>query len=245
MKTILCLSLLAWPLLATAQTTEPRHALGAGGGAANAGVYALANTTGQPAVGNSSSANYAVADGFWPDYGDAPVTGTALNLGTVAGEVTTLSLVKLLARATDPNGESLRVVAVSPTSANGGAVALGASVIQYTPANGFTGADSFSYVLADTGGDTVSGLITVTVTAAGSSSGGSYNQLSVEPVGSDMRLSYLGIPGANYALDVTHDLTPPIAWAPVITNLAAANGLLVFTNTPSGGQSYYRTRYVP
>ena len=245
MKTMFCLSLLAWPLLATAQTTEPRGVFGAGGDPATAGVYALTDTAGQPVVGTSSSATYAVADGFWPDYGDAPVVGAALNLGAVAGQVTTLSLVKLLVRATDPNGESLRVVAVSPTSADGGTVVLDANAIYYTPAAGSTGADTFSYVLADTGGDTVSGLITVTVTAAGSSSGGSYNQLSVQSIGGDVQLSYLGIPGANYALEVTHDLTPPITWTPVVTNPAAANGLLVFTHTPSGGQSFYRTRYVP
>jgi hypothetical protein len=60
-----------------------------------------------------------------------------------------------------------------------------------------------------------------------------------------VRVSFLGIPGLKYSLDVTHDLTAPITWTPVVTNPAAANGLLVFTNTPSGGQSFYRTRYVP
>jgi hypothetical protein len=244
MKTLFCLSLLAWPLLAPAQSTEPRGVLGSGGGAATAGVYALTDTTGQPAVGTASSANYAVADGFWPDYGAVPVAGT-LNLGVKAGQTAALPLAKLLLLATDPNGEPLRVAAADLASANGGAVALDASVIHYTPANGFTGPDTFSYVIADAGGDTASGLITVTVTASGSGSGGSYNQLAVEPVGSDVRLSYLGIPGTNYALEVTHDLTPPTTWTPVLTNPAAANGLLVFTNTPTGGQSFYRTRYVP
>src|ERR1035437_6830523 len=240
MKTLFCLSLLAWPLLAPAQSTEPRGVLGSGGGAATAGVYALTDTTGQPAVGTASSANYAVADGFWPDYGAVPVAGT-LNLGVKAGQTAALPLAKLLLLATDPNGEPLRVAAADLASANGGAVALDASVIHYTPANGFTGPDTFSYVIADAGGDTASGLITVTVTASGSS----YNQLAVQPIGSDVRLSYLGIPGTNYALEVTHDLTPPTTWTPVLTNPAAANGLLVFTNTPTGGQSFYRTRYVP
>lgn len=221
-----------------------RGVLAAGGGPATAGVYALTDTVGQPVVGTSSSANYAVADGFWPDYGDAPVAGT-LNLSVKAGQTAGLPLLKLLLLATDPNGETLRVAAADTASPNGGAVALDASVLHYTPANGFTGPDTFSYVIADTGGDTASGIITVSVTPSGSGSGGSYNQLAVEPVGSDVRLSYLGIPGTNYALEVTHALNPPITWTPVLTNPAAANGLLVFTNTPSGGQSFYRTRYVP
>jgi hypothetical protein len=245
MKTLqlLCWSLLAWPLLAPAQITEPRGVLGAGGGSTTAGNYSLTDTTGQPVVGTASSATYAVADGFWPEPGDAPVAGT-LNLSVKAGQTGALPLLKLLLLATDPNGETLRVAAADTASTNGGAVALGASLINYTPANGFTGPDAFSYVLADTGGDTASGLVTVTV-VPNTSSGGSYNQLAVESIGSDVRLSYLGIPGTNYALEVTHDLTPPITWTPVLTNPAAANGLLVFTNTPTGGQSFYRTRYVP
>jgi len=220
-----------------------RGVLGSGGGPATAGTYALTDTTGQPVVGTASSATYAVADGFWPEPGDAPVAGT-MNLSVKAGQTAGLPLLKLLLLATDPNGETLRVAAVDTVSTNGGAVALGASVINYTPADGFSGADTFSYVLADTGGDTASGIVTVTV-VPNTSSGGSYNQLAVEPIGSDVRLSYLGIPGTNYALEVTHDLTPPITWTPVVTNVAAANGLLVFTNTPTGGQSFYRTRYVP
>lgn len=230
--------------LCAATATLERSVLPNGGGAAVSANYALTDTAGQPCVGTASSATYAVADGFWPDYGAVPVAGT-LNLGVPAGQTTALPLAKLLVLATDPNGEPLRVATAGNASANGGPVALGASVIHYTPANGFTGPDTFSYVLADTGGDTASGLITVTVTTAGGGSGGSYNQLAVQPLGSDVRLSYLGIPGTNYALEVTHDLAPPIAWSPVLTNPAAANGLLVFTNTPSGGQIFYRTRYVP
>lgn len=57
-------------------------------------------------------------------------------------------------------------------------------------------------------------------------------------------MSFLGIPGYKYALDWTHSLTPPVTWLPVITNTAAGNGLLLYTNTPSGGSDFYRTRYV-
>jgi hypothetical protein len=171
------------------------------------------------------------------------LVAAAMNLSVQAGQTAALPLAKLLLRSTDPFGETLSVVSADAVSANGGAVVLGASVINYTPANGFTGTDKFSYVLADTGGNTATGIITATVMA--NTSGGSYNQLAVATVGSEVRLSYLGIPGTNYALEVTQDLTPPITWTPVLTNPAAANGLLVFTNTPSGGQSFYRTRYVP
>ena len=50
-----------------------RSVLGAGGGTAAGGVYALTDTAGQPCVGTASSANYTVAVGFWPDTSAAPV----------------------------------------------------------------------------------------------------------------------------------------------------------------------------
>jgi hypothetical protein len=241
MKKILCWSLLWWPLLATAQITEPRGVLGAGGGSATAGIYALTDTAGQFSVGAANSATYAVAEGFWPSPGFAPVAA-ALNLGSKTGQTSTLSLAKLLLLSSDPNGEILHVAAVSGTSANGGTVTLSGGGINYTPANGFTGSDTFTYVLADAGGNSVSGTITVTVTSQGIS----FNQMAITPLGGGaLQISFLGIPGTNYAMQVTHDLTPPIAWSPLVTNLAAANGLLVFTNTPGSTNTYYRTLYLP
>ena len=64
--------------------------------------------------------------------------------------------------------------------------------------------------------------------------------------GGNAYLGYLGIPGLNYSLEVTHSL-PATNWAPVITNTAAASGLLNFTNqlSLSPTNDYYRTRYVP
>ncbi|MEI6396055.1 MAG: MBG domain-containing protein, partial [Verrucomicrobiota bacterium] len=50
-----------------------RGVLAAGGGTAAGGVYALTDTAGQPCVGTASSANYTVADGFWPDTSAATV----------------------------------------------------------------------------------------------------------------------------------------------------------------------------
>ena len=59
-------------------------------------------------------------------------------------------------------------------------------------------------------------------------------------------LTYLGIPGTNYALEVAHAL-PATNWSAVVTNAASTNGFLYFTNpislTPTN--DYYRTRYVP
>jgi hypothetical protein len=204
----------------------------------NVGSYAVIGTVVDPNYAGSAT-NTLVINSV------TNLVAAAMNLSVPAGQTAALPLAKLLLRSTDPFGETLRVVSADSASAHGGAVALGASEIDYTPANGFTGTDTFNYVIADTGGNMASGIVTATV-VPNTSSGGSYNQLALTPIaGGNLQLNFLGIPGTKYALEVTTNLTPPITWTPVVTNPAAANGLLVFTNTPTGGQSFYRTRYVP
>jgi hypothetical protein len=63
-------------------------------------------------------------------------------------------------------------------------------------------------------------------------------------------ISYLGIPGAEYVLDVASSLTPPVKWIAQATNAASlANattaGYVSFTNLNQQPQAYYRTRSVP
>jgi hypothetical protein len=55
----------------------------------------------------------------------------------------------------------------------------------------------------------------------------------------------MGIPGYQYALDTTTNLTLPITWTPVITNTASTNGQLSFTFSITAGEGYFRTRSVP
>jgi len=230
-------------LVLLALITSERAVFGAEGCSASSGLYGLTDTAGQPWGGVSTSAAYAVADGFWPDFGAAPVAAS-ISLGAQFWQTANLSTAKLLLLGNDPNGEALRIATVTGTSTNGAVVAQVGDFIEYTSADGVTAADSFSYVIADTGGDT--GMGTVTVNLSGDTSGGSYNQLATVSVGSDVRLTFLGIPHLNYALDRTYNLTPPIDWVPQFTNSAAANGAMIFTNTPaSSTNNYWRTRYIP
>ena len=60
-----------------------------------------------------------------------------------------------------------------------------------------------------------------------------YNEVSFRLLdGGAVRLSFLGIGGADYVLERTFNLSPPPVWVPLATNRAAADGSLVFTNTP-------------
>jgi hypothetical protein len=54
-----------------------------------------------------------------------------------------------------------------------------------------------------------------------------------------------GAANANYALETTSSLQPPVIWTPVVTNQANASGEVLFIATPSQGAGFYRTRSVP
>ena len=103
--------------------------------------------------------------------------------------------------------------------------------------------DSFTYTATDSYGAANTGTVTVFINLTGQS----YNSLTAPVVlgNGNVAMSFAGIPGDKYALDWTHSLTPPVTWLPLVTNTAAANGLLFYTNTPSGGNDFYRTRYTP
>ena len=60
-----------------------------------------------------------------------------------------------------------------------------------------------------------------------------------------MQLSFIGIAGANYALESSFGLTPS-GWVPQVTNSADAGGVLVFTNTlDTTMNNFWRIRSVP
>jgi alpha-tubulin suppressor-like RCC1 family protein len=73
-----------------------------------------------------------------------------------------------------------------------------------------------------------------------------YNQIFVQLLSSgDVSLSFVGIAGANYALDCSFSLSPA-NWTPQETNPAGAGGVMVFTNTPDPAtNNFWRIRSVP
>ncbi|MGH8171781.1 MAG: Ig-like domain-containing protein, partial [Rhodanobacteraceae bacterium] len=71
--------------------------------------------------------------------------------------------INVLANDTDPDGDPLAISGVT-TPANGSVSASGGT-ITYTPANGFSGTDRFTYTIDDGRGGTASANVTVTVGA--------------------------------------------------------------------------------
>jgi hypothetical protein len=73
-----------------------------------------------------------------------------------------------------------------------------------------------------------------------------YNRISVQVLsGGDVRMSYEGMAGTNYALDRTFSLSPA-NWVPMVTNTADTDGVLVLTNTPNKlTNNFWRIHSVP
>jgi autotransporter-associated beta strand protein len=144
---------------------------------------------------------------------------------------------------TDSEGDLLTLTGVS-TPAHGTASTDGTNVT-YTATNNYAGADSFTYTITDSLGATGTATVNVTVIASGSG----FNKLAdPENLGDgSFRLSFLGVPGYNYALDWTTNLSAPVVWLPQLTNMAATNnGYLFFTNSQdTNAMNFWRTRHVP
>jgi fibronectin-binding autotransporter adhesin len=166
----------------------------------------------------------------------APVAAS-FTLGVTIGIPSTMKIVGGKYTPTDADGDALLITAAG--GCTNGTVTTDGTNVTYLATNGV--ADSFSYTVSDGYGGTASQTVNVTISPAGEG----FNQLNARVVDGNEVLTYFGIPGYKYALEWTHDLAPPVVWTPLVTNTAASNGNLPFTNAPSGGADFYRTRYVP
>jgi hypothetical protein len=162
----------------------------------------------------------------------------------MANQPMVLSVAKLLAKASDADGDILTLTAAGPTSNNGPAdnvvLDTNADTITYTPATGFIGSDSFTYTVSDTYGGTVTPTISVTVTA---SSGLSPNVVSssYDPGSGTFTVTFAGIPGVAYGIERSPTLSPA-AWTRFTTVTAGSNGLFTVTDN-AAPPSFYRTVY--
>lgn len=90
------------------------------------------------------------------------------------------------------------------------------------------------------------GSYTLTVTNSAGSTNSNPATLSVASpphVGLDRANSTVSgttLPGITYVVQSTADLTAPVVWTPLVTNITDNSGALSYTNTPSGSQQFLR-----
>ncbi len=257
MKKLFCFSLLAWPLLATAQSTGPRSVFSSGGGSSTAGVYALTDTAGQPCVGNASSATYALTAGFWPDVSDVITLTPSVRDLTVTrlyGKTVKIALTSLQTNWTTATGDVITVLDKSATSTNGSSLtAVGwtsgtgiaatnagfrAAYISY-PTNGPAN-DSFTYRIQGGNLVTVTGTVHVVVSYAAQAGG----VASLSNSNGTATVKFLGRPGNHYSVQRS---SPTLdSFSTIDTIVMPATGYYQYTDPEApNGSAYYRLAWDP
>ncbi len=96
-----------------------------------------------------------------PLVSNRPPVAVADSISTRRDAAVQFTTASLLANDTDADGDTLSLV--SFTQPDNGSNILSGSVFTYTPAEGFSGTDTFAYVVRDAGSFTATGLVNITV----------------------------------------------------------------------------------
>ena len=121
------------------------------------------------------------------------------------------------------------------------AQAYGRTNITYTPNPGFTGTDSFSCQVCDSGGNTA--MATVSVDVLSTNPVLTFNlQPAVSPGTGNPVISFPAVTNHLYEVDYTTDLTPPPVWSVLASNIVGSNTVVTITDTNILSQRYYRVK---
>jgi hypothetical protein len=162
-----------------------------------------------------------------------------VTLNTTTNHGVSITVADLLSKCSDADGDTITLVSVASSSANGIAVGFDSTTISYTPATDFTGADSISYVITDGKGAFVTGRIEVLV-YPGAVAALHFFPLVFENGGVSFSLE--AIAGRAYRLERATLITGP--WETIDTVTAGANGSLHFSDgLPPDPVGFYRVAY--
>jgi len=168
-----------------------------------------------------------------------PTAGDPFTLVVELGVTKSVTIVGGTNAPSDPDGDALIITQV--TASPDSVASTDGTNVFFTGLNGTEG--SFTYTVTDDWGATASQTVDVIILP---STVPGFNQFgTILTAGGTNRLSFLGAPNFEYALEQATNLQPPIDWQPKATNTAAANGLMSFTNAPGASPVFYRTRFVP
>jgi len=170
-----------------------------------------------------------------------------INTPPVAGNLTIqrnpllsvkVRLSTLLTNASDADGDPLNMT-VSSVSASNATVTVSGGWVFYTPAVGFTNADSFTYTITDGQGGSATGTVTVAIQVDNAQS----QNLTITDLGNgSFLINGSGIPGYTYRLQYS-DTIAPFTWQDISNMTADSVGRFGYPDTTGASTRYYRTVY--
>ena len=196
-----------------------------------------------PHGNNAITAEYSGGTGFLASTGtvmqviNTPPAAGAHNLVTKENVPLSVGIGALPSRDYDADHDSLVMTAVAQPFH--GTVTTNATQLTYSPTSGYAGPDSFTYVVSDgfLGGTNTS---TVNVTVQATTQPSTNNLASISyPGGTTIILQGYGIPTTNYdvLMSTNADFSYPTN---VATVTAAANSILLYTNTAAPSPSFWQ-----
>ena len=151
---------------------------------------------------------------FTPNH--APVANSTTN-NRAPNLTWKIKIADVLATLTsDVDGDTRVLTALSATSTNGVTITTNATHILYSNPNNVD--DEFTYTVRDVGpayraGDTVrtaTGTVRILVSAP---AGTNFNAVAISFTNGVVGMRFAGIPGYNYDVQRTTNLTPPVVWS--------------------------------
>jgi hypothetical protein len=201
-----------------------------------AGSYVLRFTASDSTLSASDNVTVTIATSTGGGANGAPVFPGA-SFTTAQNDPILIPFTLLLAGASDPNGDPVTVSYSNTTSAGGGSINLGIDSLTYSPANNFSGEDSFSLTVQDGRGGYTTGIVTIQVVADDGISGFA-RPIFQRLTGNRTRLNFTGKPGTTYDFQRSTNLS---SWNTLQTLTAGANGQIEFTDSsPPAGGAFYR-----
>ena len=223
-----------------APTFSATGALPGGVGFSSAGLL-----SGLPAAGGSFSLSITASNGVAPSATQSftlivnrPPVANPDTLSTRRNTPATLSLTRLLANDTDPDGDPRTVSSIAAASSQGGTITSNGTSLTYTPPTtpaNFTGADAFSYTISDGRGGSATGTVNVTVTPGDQA----LRTVSITMSGGAITVVFAGIPGDAYQVQTQDTMNGP--WANAGLPLPAdAQGQVMFGDPSPPSSRFYR-----
>ena len=193
------------------------------------GTYAVVATVSDPNYVGSASGSLVISP-------KAPVF-SGYSASSKPNQAIGIARAKILSRASDPYGGKVALPRVFGPSAQGGTVSLAGNNVTYTPATDFVGVDTFEVELTNPAGGVTHGLVTITVTGAGTAA---QNLVQLTLRDGVVDLVFQGIPGRVYVIQRSANLT---SWTTLVSVTAAADGKIKHTDAnPLPSSGFYRTQ---